>query len=386
MHLIPKYGMVVINLQKHTMIYSKKLFPFIAPCALVGTLLGLAYPFALYMLPLGIIAAFLLGLLKQEEGIIILAPIAFACAISLYFAYAYGNHLAWYNNYAAQTITMQGTITDVRDTNDPRFAQKIVVHATHINNAPCSKKFLLHTSQQSALPGDRIVAKNLRVRTPRNEEYRLYLFKEGIQASFFPKKGTLEIESCNAFSFARIVHCTQSKLIAHYKSIMPKKVYNWFASLFLGSKDVELSKERAIFQLWGISHFLARSGMHLVIFLMLLSYILRLLPLPYLAKKIILIALCCLYILLSYSSISMYRAFFTLIAYTILHIGDRQIHALHALMVVTVLILAYNPAQAFFLDFQLSFGITFLLVWHNALAYTRRINSSSRFHTRRSNS
>jgi hypothetical protein len=55
---------------------------------------------------------------------------------------------------------------------------------------------------------------------------------------------------------------------------MNTNTFALFSSLFLGNRTAikqDLEEQKPLFKVWGISHFLARSGLHLLIFIMLLQ-------------------------------------------------------------------------------------------------------------------
>ena len=108
-------------------------------------------------------------------------------------------------------------------------------------------------------------------------------------------------------------------------------------------------------------------GLHLVIIIFSWEMLLRSLPLPFLFKNLITLVLALLYALFTFSSISFIRALLTLIFYRFIVMAHRQINTVHIISLITFLVLLYNPIQLMFLDFQLSFWITFLLAWINQI-------------------
>lgn len=99
----------------------------------------------------------------------------------------------------------------------------------------------------------------------------------------------------------------------------------------------------------------------------ILQKIVSILPIPFMARTLLGGILVSAYALLTWSSISFIRAilaFFIFILSTLLWAPS---HGLYRLTLVCFLILICNPFQLFFLDFQLSFLITFTLVWLSTL-------------------
>jgi competence protein ComEC len=157
---------------------------------------------------------------------------------------------------------------------------------------------------------------------------------------------------------------------------MSKKTSAFFSSLFLGYKKVderEMSLLKEHFKWWGISHYLARSGLHMVIFSFVLHLFLRVIPITFLYKQIILLVLSLLYFFLSFPSVSFNRAFLTFLLFKMCILTQQQTHPLHLFTLTTFIILLINPWQLFFLDFQLSFGLTFALIWLNHLKSKQKL-------------
>ncbi len=134
---------------------------------------------------------------------------------------------------------------------------------------------------------------------------------------------------------------------------------NFFGLLFLGSKEEPLNDQlNYIFNLWGLVHYLARSGLHIVIIIGLGWQFLRPIPLPLLLKEMLLFSFIVLYDLLSFSSLSFARAYYAyLFARASLFLTGFT-NAAHCFLLVTFFTLWLAPHTLFALDFQLSYGMT----------------------------
>jgi competence protein ComEC len=143
---------------------------------------------------------------------------------------------------------------------------------------------------------------------------------------------------------------------------------DYFGLIFLGNKQQESAHTlRTMFSYWGLSHYLARSGLHIILFIMLWSFFFRIIPLHGSIKRVMLVVICVVYDFLSWSSIPFARAYY---AFLLMKGGEllyQQINYLHILSIVCLSILLFNPMQLFFLDFQLTFALTFTLVFLSAL-------------------
>jgi competence protein ComEC len=173
------------------------------------------------------------------------------------------------------------------------------------------------------------------------------------------------------YSYQRYIHNVSARLKSTLQKKMSKEAYSLFTSLFLGDtvtckKELEQTKDQ--FRAWGIMHQLARSGLHLGIFVMVWQALLCVIPLPFLLKELLMLLLSIIYFALSCSSISFMRALYTFILYKICILHKRPHNLIHLLSVVCFAVLLDNPMQLFFLDFQLSFTLTFALAWFNQIA------------------
>ena len=238
--------------------------------------------------------------------------------------------------------------------------------ATPMQLLPCCNVFIFVAQTTDIRVGDTIIIKDITFKEPSENSYRWYLLKEGIHATLFTEKLSYELIRRPVFSTNRFLIEKQESLLNNLQQKMNPATFSFFSSLFIGNRSFNkwfLEKTTQQFKYWGILHFLARSGLHLVIFIVLWQLLLRIFPLPYLCKQGILTIITIVYFLLSTSSISFMRA---LIVFILLKAGvifGRIMNPMHILCLTAILILLYNPMQLFFLDFQLSFLLTFALCW-----------------------
>ncbi len=191
-----------------------------------------------------------------------------------------------------------------------------------------------------------------------NTKYQQYLLKEGIWAIAYCSNHTIYIIKKPPYSYTQIVQKTLQNNISHTS-------FSLFNMLFLGKKEKEVSSLNAQHQciLWGIAHHTARSGAHLTILLGLLLLLLHYAQLHYILRYLFCMALLWGYALISYSSISFIRALLMSMLFILCKTCKRLPSSLHIITLVTLVIALYNPIQFFFLDFQLSFGITYMIIW-----------------------
>lgn len=219
------------------------------------------------------------------------------------------------------------------------------------------------------IPGDFIILENIHLKPPKkgvtitgNPTFDLYLMKENIHATLFLKTPCYKIVTKQR-GFTSWIFEKREKLFYALERKMPEKTFAFFSGIFLGNKnETPIGDEKLPFYYWGLAHHLARSGLHIALFILAWSFIFSLLPIPLVFRHIFLLLLCLIYTIFSWSSISFVRAIAVFFLYKIGHICNRPTHSLYLLFLVTFTILYFNPVQLFFLDFQLSFGLTAILI------------------------
>lgn len=217
---------------------------------------------------------------------------------------------------------------------------------------------------------DVIQINNINLKKPSSASFFNYLMKEGIVSTVFCPNYDYILLDRPSYSFSRWIFTIKQNIFQRLQNKMPQKSFTLFASLFLGNRSLN-KKEIAIiahnFQQWGLSHYLARSGLHLTIFALIWHVFFRLLPLAFRLKQILLFILSLIYFIFSWSSISFLRAFYSFFLCTLCNVLFVRTYFLHILTLVTLFVLFLNPIQLFFLDFQLSFSLTCGLAWINHL-------------------
>lgn len=228
-----------------------------------------------------------------------------------------------------------------------------------------NRLLIIHTNNIGlARVGDTILFNAQDIKKPKAETLLHYLIRENIIGYIFSEKFDYKILKRPYYSANRWIFEKKENLISSTKSKMSVQAHAFFSSLFLGNRAIhkkyyqELKKS---FQSWGISHYLARSGLHLTTVISAWNYILAYMPLGLEIKYLIIAMLVLVYSIFSWASISFFRALLFFIISLTLRLLHYRISPLNNVTLVTFIVLAYNPILLFFLDFQLSFGITFLL-------------------------
>lgn len=239
---------------------------------------------------------------------------------------------------------------------------------SHLYGVPLHTKIQLSLIKKPSVKiGDTILIKGLTLKPPTQETYYLYLFKEGYSATAFIPYLSYKLIESPYWCFTRYRASVQKRLIHGFTKKFSPQTSTLFYPLFLGipSPRSGSSDIRKLHANWGIVHYLARSGLHVILLAASWSYLLRCIPINFFLKQFILLILVLLYHVLTFPSISFLRALITYILYKLCIMQNLSYQPLHILSLTTLGVLIANPLQLFFLDFQLSFGLTFALAWFN---------------------
>jgi competence protein ComEC len=283
-----------------------------------------------------------------------------------------------YQEILNQPLTIELTITHEQERDHPylKYAytgniKSLVVYNTKIQYYFNSKKVMLYTPRKLNLQiADSIQIDHAQLKNPSNESIHAYFMKENIVGTLFIQENEFIKTNTPQYSFWRIINQRRNELLVCLKNNLHPNTFAFFSLLFLGNKSIQqktLSRLKEQFKQWGISHYLARSGLHLVLFIVLWELLLKLIPFPFMLKHILLLFITITYFLLTWTSLSFFRSYCTFLIYKLGIIANRQTNSLHTLTLITAVLLFFNPMYLFFLDFQLSFGVTFLLSWISRL-------------------
>lgn len=360
------------------------------------------YTFAVHPL-LKLTIAFMVGIFcRSFSSSVLLIPLLLGLACGIFFLkkwqmifvyilfFALGvlryelceiNKLALDHYFEQGKVSIVGKIKDIEYSDHKNYSMIITLTVHAINNVATQnstffdKNIKLFTGRtENVRPGDILNLVSISLKMPQGP-YALYAWRDGVFGTAFIKKSSLVVCNRPTISIIRYIIEKRNALLNVLKQRMSPRTFSFFSSLFLGNKlyyESELSTVKEEFKLWGLSHYLARSGLHLVLFVIIWELLLKLLPIPWFFKQYILLFFVLVYWLLSWMSVSFLRAFITFIFYKAYSLLLFPINGLHLLSLVTFLVLVLNPLHLFFLDFQLSFGLTFALIWFNAITHARK--------------
>jgi competence protein ComEC len=267
---------------------------------------------------------------------------------------------------AGRHYDITATITDIDLLSSGYLRNKITLSIDSLNPSigtiENGHRIIIYTNKTSNLwVGDTITIARQVFKSITNDSYNIYLTKEGVATTIFATTFSYTLIYRPHWCLNRWIHKNKHRVLDALRKKMSKNIFTVAALTFYGSTDTSHYYKQHIKEgcrRWGISHLLARSGLHLVIFVMLWQWILTLIPLSYRFKQIIMLVLGIAYYIFSWPGTSFNRAFLTFFAHKVGAIFYIQTDLMHLLTVVCFCVLLYNPMQLLFLDFQLTFALT----------------------------
>lgn len=213
-------------------------------------------------------------------------------------------------------------------------------------------------------PGQKIEAKNLILKHPCATSFQDYLIREDIWAVAHNKYFSYTTVQ-RPSHFAQHLHELCTLPLYKAKNALSPLTHSLYISVFCGKKikSPATTKIKRLFAYWGISHHLARSGLHLMILINLLLFLITCIPCSMTKKQWVILSMLFCYYYLTYPSVAFIRTFYMYALYSLCKRLWLPSNPLHILIIATLTILIFNPYHIFFLDFQLSFGITLLILW-----------------------
>jgi ComEC/Rec2-related protein len=241
-----------------------------------------------------------------------------------------------------------------------RYPCKILLNLSSISPAFSRCSVTLFLRKNFLQIGDIVILRQFKILPGSKMDFR----QGNLGLIFYtPGKTKLRKFGSNNLSIRQSLNIIKRNLCFKILSRMSELTRSFYGLIFLGYKQSEVPVNlRAPFQTWGISHYLARSGLHLTIFSYFCLLIFMTLPLGLFWRYGIAIIVSLLYYFLTYSSVSFLRAELMFLMGVFSKIFLRRNQQLHFLILTCMLILLFNPYQLFGLDFQLSFALVFSLL------------------------
>lgn len=154
-----------------------------------------------------------------------------------------------------------------------------------------------------------------------------------------------------------------NRLLEISRQRLSKKAHTLYSAVFLGHKDLSDSLEiKEPFVRTGLIHFMARSGLHVLMITDLVGKLLKFLFVPWHLSWLLQLLFLILYSLFSWPSVSFSRAILMVVLSLLGNRIGKNVSFDHYFYLVLFCTLFTNPYQLFCLDFQLSFSLTMALL------------------------
>ncbi|MBP7854461.1 ComEC/Rec2 family competence protein [Candidatus Babeliales bacterium] len=280
------------------------------------------------------------------------------------------------HEYLQTPVTIRGRIAQ-KNYNSAHKNQVIII----LKNCQIQKSFfkkltstktimLLMSAKhaQNLESGKEILIKKVILQQPEPAaDFYQYLLKENIWATAFIKQPNITV--------LRKESSIMYQCYTVFTALLNPESSQLFEPLFLGKRDKTISSIAMQHQslYWGIAHHMARSGIHLVTLLSLVLAIFHLLRIRYIYRYIMCSVLALCYFQISVINISFMRALSMMLMQMFSKLHQFNYSSAHALSLTTLILVTYNPFIIFFLDFQLSFGITAAIIWLFNKKYAKTI-------------
>ncbi len=343
--------------------------------------LNLSLLFAAFISTLATVIILHLSKKSSFSSLVALQSLSVATG-ALLFALQVNNYNTLVQYYSGKNMDITGSLMQLEQDKLGAFKEMYHITVTGIRTAPgkqwlkASFSLLVYARQRSQLAiADTATITNVTIKPPANpasstSSFTTYLIKENVITSLFlSEKNTVTRTHRPSWSVARTLWLYKNSIQHEIKKRLSRISGSMFGLIFLGNKNQEaLSKLRDVFNYWGLAHYLARSGLHIVLFVIIWSFFFKFLPLHLYVKRTLLLCLTIIYAGLSWSSISFFRAYLVFLLMQLGALCEAIPNTLHLLSLTCLGILLFNPIQLFFLDFQLTFLLTFALLFLGTLS------------------
>jgi hypothetical protein len=332
-------------------------------------------------IPCGTVALLFFAALRQEESkqcdilkYTLLGSLFFLIGLWNYKKEVDSLH-SFYNITHYQRFNITAIVHDVQYYHGKEFGHATIlgIHTINGQSVPWflrNKKIKIFTKQAIDITyGDVLSISNLYINPPKRGNL-LPLLRNNLLGVIYLHNPIYTVISSASFSLNHMLRTKIIELRMQVKKHMSLTAYLLFDSLFLGFRSScdEYKSIKHNFQQWGIAHYLARSGLHLVAITFLLNLLLCFLPLGLTFKNLLLFFIIVFYALSSQLSISFVRALLIFCLYLVCSFLMIIPHRLHLIQLTGFIILLINPCELFFLDFQLSFALTFFIALFASLS------------------
>lgn len=334
----------------------------------IGLISGIC--FALFEIPL-IFAVIVFSSYKKNNKLLNQKLLTIFMSIII-GSFLYQQEASSFNGFVHQidhkTFNVLGVVTDYTKLESNLFRHRLTIQTKLLcdikETISAQKTIYIYTRKfPRVYINNLILMKDLFFKFPKNNNFQDFMIKNKIAASVF----------VNELEFEKIKSPQKSSSTTSYKNFIAHKIGNkmsltcktMFNSIFLGNKawnKPKLDEIKNNFQVWGLIHYLARSGLHLVLIAAVWQTLCNLIQVPILISNLIILFFMFIFTLLSWTALPFMRALIMLTVYKVCNLLEVQINLLHILNLSCIVTLFFSPISLFFLDFQLSFALTYGLV------------------------
>ena len=304
--------------------------------------------------------------IKKEEAYILLF---FACSFFIGNARLHQTEIQYFDHsrFLTKPCNAVCVIKEIKTHPETNDLSCLLIYIKSIEKEAINKFACVFVPQyqiKKLLPNQTILLKNIIFKHPNSTSYERYLIKEGLWSVAHPKSFYYKTIS-RPSSLSSIGNYLSSKTSGSLNQNLSPLAQSLYLSIFCGQKTKSEAtiKMKHLFQYWGISHHLARSGLHLVLLIGLISFFLSFFPCFFATKQVFIFSILLGYYSITTPSIAFIRSLCMYFFYIVCQQSYAPCKSLHILLLTCILVLCHNPHQLFFLDFQLSFGITLLILW-----------------------
>ncbi len=189
--------------------------------------------------------------------------------------------------------------------------------------------------------------------------------RNAVMFSAIPQKWSIKSAFENTKDLDQVIINRSENILSKIKSRLSPLTSKLYSSIFIGKKTINFDDcDKELFCNWGLSHFLARSGLHVTIFATAILGITKFFPfISVPVRGIFALLMLIIYFLFSWASISFLRSFYMLAIVMLGSILGHKSNSLYLVSLVCLWILFSNPYELFCADFQLSFTLSFALIF-----------------------
>lgn len=189
---------------------------------------------------------------------------------------------------------------------------------------------------------------------PGGFDFREYLLQRGVTIGLYGADELAPVDG--GFSQGGTMAALRHDLSLRLMEVMGEEAGAYAAAMLLGTKDFIPEGDKEAFRDLGIAHILSVSGFHVGVLVMLITLLLRPVPLGRKGRMAFEGAALMAYCLLTGGNAPVIRASAMLLWREYTRIRHRQILPLHLMCVTIVLQLAFNPTLLTGASFQLTYG------------------------------